>query len=52
MCIRDRAASYVECQVGEADDAQIVWGVGIDSSITTSALKSIISAINRFQRKR
>ena len=26
------AASYVECQVGEADDAQIVWGVGIDSS--------------------
>ena len=31
------AASYVECQVGEADDAQIVWGVGIDSSITTSA---------------
>ena len=46
------AASYVECQVGEADDAQIVRGVGIDSSITTSALKSIISAINRFQRKR
>ena len=46
------AASYVECQVGEADDAQIVWGVGIDSSITTSALKSIISAINRSQRKR
>lgn len=46
------AASYVECQVGEADDAQIVWGVGIDSSITTSALKAIISAINRSQRKR
>ena len=46
------AASYVECQIGEADDAQIVWGVGIDSSITTSALKAIISAINRFQRKR
>ena len=46
------AASYVECQVGEADDAQIVWGVGIDSSITTSALKAIISAINRPQRNR
>lgn len=46
------AASYVECQVGEADDAQIVWGVGIDSSITTSALKAIISAINRSQRNR
>ena len=46
------AASYVECQVGEADDAQIVWGVGIDSSITTSALKAIISAINRSRRNR
>ena len=46
------AASYVECQGGEADDAQIVWGVGIDSSITTSALKAIISAINRSQRNR
>ena len=46
------AASYVECQVGETDDAQIVWGVGIDSSITTSALKAIISAINRSQRNR
>ncbi|GAA5583451.1 2-isopropylmalate synthase [Bifidobacterium breve] len=46
------AASYVECQVGEADDAQIVWGVGIDSSITTSALKAIISAINGSQRNR
>ena len=46
------AASYVECQIGEAGDAQIVWGVGIDSSITTSALKAIISAINRSQRQR
>lgn len=46
------AASYVECQVGEADDTQIVWGVGIDSSITTSALKAIISAVNRSNRAR
>ena len=44
------AASYVECQVGEDDETQIIWGVGIDSSITTSALKAIISAINRSQR--
>ena len=44
------AASYVECQVGEDAEAQIIWGVGIDSSITTSALKAIISAINRSQR--
>lgn len=41
------AASYVEAQVGEDADAQIIWGVGIDSSIITSSLKAIISAINR-----
>ena len=44
------AASYVECQVGEDAETQIIWGVGIDSSITTRALKAIISAINRSQR--
>ena len=44
------AASYVECQVGEDAETQIMLGVGIDSSITTSALKAIISAINRSQR--
>ena len=44
------AASYVECQVGEDAETQIIWGVGIDSSITTSALKAIISAIIRSQR--
>ena len=44
------AASYVECQVGEDAETQIIWGVGIDSSITTSALKAIISAINRSER--
>ena len=44
------AASYVECQIGEEDNAQIVWGVGIDTSIVTSSLKAIISAINRSER--
>ncbi len=44
------AASYVECQIGEEDDTQIVWGVGIDTSIVTSSLKAIISAINRSER--
>lgn len=44
------AASYVECQVGEDAETQIVWGVGIDSSIITSSLKAIISAINRSER--
>jgi 2-isopropylmalate synthase len=44
------AASYVECQIGEEADTKIIWGVGVDSSITTSSLKAIISAINRSQR--
>ena len=44
------AASYVECQIGDEGDSQIIWGVGIDSSIITSSLKAIISAINRSER--
>ncbi len=44
------AASYVECQIGEDAESQIIWGVGIDSSIITSSLKAIISAVNRSER--
>ncbi|MBW3093062.1 2-isopropylmalate synthase [Bifidobacterium sp. 82T10] len=44
------AASYVEAQVGEDAESQIIWGVGIDSSIITSSLKAIISAVNRSER--
>lgn len=44
------AASYVECQIGEDAETKIIWGVGVDSSITTSSLKAIISAINRSER--
>ena len=44
------AASYVECRVGEPARSRVIWGVGIDSSISTSSLKAIISALNRFQR--
>jgi 2-isopropylmalate synthase len=40
------AASYVECAV----DGRILWGVGIDPSITTSSLKAIVSAVNRAVR--
>lgn len=43
------AASYAECQIGEEDNTSIV-GVGIDTSIVTSSLKAIISAINRSER--
>ena len=41
-----KAASYLECAV----DGSILWGVGIDPSITTSSLKAIISAVNRAVR--
>lgn len=44
------AASYVECQIGSACNDCVIWGVGVDSSITLSSLKAIISAINRSQR--
>jgi len=37
------AAAYVECAVGD----EVLWGVGIDPSITTASLKAIISAVNR-----
>jgi len=37
------AASYIECAV----NGRVLWGVGIDPSITTSSLKGIISAVNR-----
>src|SRR5699024_5528253 len=37
------AVAYVECAVGD----QVIWGVGIDPSITTASLKAIISAVNR-----
>jgi 2-isopropylmalate synthase len=40
------AAAYVECEV----DGQALWGVGIDPSTTTAALKAIISAVNRSVR--
>jgi 2-isopropylmalate synthase len=44
------AASYVECKVGEPAQERVIWGVGIDSSVITSTLKAIISAVNRFER--
>jgi 2-isopropylmalate synthase len=40
------AAAYVECATG----GDILWGVGIDPSITTATLKAIVSAVNRAGR--
>lgn len=42
-----QAAAYVECEVGRNGDAQIFWGVGIDSDITRASLKALMSAVNR-----
>lgn len=41
-----KAASYVEATVND----QILWGVGIDSSITRATYKAVISAVNRALR--
>ena len=38
-----QAAAYLECVVGD----QVLWGVGVDSSITRASLKAMVSAINR-----
>jgi 2-isopropylmalate synthase len=43
-----QAASYVECEVA----GQVLWGVGIDSSIVTSSLKAVVSAVNRAERNK
>ncbi|TQL03821.1 2-isopropylmalate synthase [Cellulomonas sp. SLBN-39] len=40
------AAAYVECAIGD----DVLWGVGIDPSITTASLKAIVSAVNRHER--
>ena len=41
-----KAAAYLECAVA----GRVLWGVGIDPSITTSSLKAIVSAVNRALR--
>jgi 2-isopropylmalate synthase len=41
-----RAAAYVE--VGAEHGT--IWGVGLDSNITTASLKAIVSALNRLRR--
>lgn len=38
-----KAASYVECAVG----GRVLWGVGIDANTSVSALRAVISAVNR-----
>ncbi|WP_299568989.1 2-isopropylmalate synthase [uncultured Williamsia sp.] len=41
-----QAASYIETEIG----GEIVWGVGIATSITTATLRAVVSAVNRANR--
>lgn len=41
-----KAASYVEAAV----NGQVLWGVGVDSSITRATYRAVISALNRAMR--
>ncbi|WP_409485438.1 2-isopropylmalate synthase [Arsenicicoccus dermatophilus] len=41
-----RAASYVECAVGE----RVLWGVGLHENIVRSSIEAVVSAVNRALR--
>ncbi|MDO5080383.1 2-isopropylmalate synthase [Buchananella hordeovulneris] len=41
-----QAAAYIEVEV----DGQVLWGVGIDTSIMTASFRAVISAVNRAVR--
>lgn len=45
-----QAVAYVECEIGEGSEAQVLWGVGVDPSITSASMKAILSALNRVAR--
>ncbi|MDO5081862.1 2-isopropylmalate synthase [Arachnia propionica] len=45
-----QAVAYVECEVGDGDDVQVLWGVGVDPAITSASMKAILSALNRAER--
>lgn len=45
-----KAVAYVECEVGPDDASQVLWGVGVDPSITNASLKAILGAVNRYIR--
>lgn len=44
------AAAYVECEVGEGDDARVVWGVGMHANIVRASLEAVVTAVNRAGR--
>lgn len=42
-----KAAAFVECEIGETDEARIMWGVGIHENIITASLMAVNNAVNR-----
>ena len=40
----------MECEIGEGESSQVVWGVGMDANIVTASLKAVTSAVNRASR--
>jgi 2-isopropylmalate synthase len=42
-----KAAAFVECEIGEAEEARIMWGVGIHENIITASLMAVSNAVNR-----
>jgi 2-isopropylmalate synthase len=44
------AAAYVECEVGDGEESEVLWGVGMDANIVTASLKAVSSAVNRHDR--
>ncbi|MBA8795820.1 2-isopropylmalate synthase [Friedmanniella endophytica] len=44
-----QAAAYVEVEVGEGDDSQVLWGVGLDTNIVSASLRAVTSAVNRYR---
>jgi len=45
------AAAYVEAEVGEGEDAHVLWGVGLNESIVTASLRAVVGALDRDARR-
>ncbi len=45
------AAAYVEAEVGQGEDAHLLWGVGLHESIVTASLRAVVGALNRDVRR-
>ena len=42
-----QAAAYVECEIGDGEETQVIWGVGLDTNIVSASLRGVVSAVNR-----